>query len=347
MPSVTIQPFGEVISLAVGESVLSAVLRAGRFVKYGCKHGGCGTCRAHLVSGTPVLNANTSFALSNTDRESGIVLLCSTFVNMQDLVVDVSKTMMDLDDDQFYAGQIIREYACEVERIDMLTHDIRGLCLRLVDPPQMEFNAGQYAEVAVYGRDDEWRAYSMANPPFERGRLYFIIKRISCGWFSSKLDGAMRPGYPIRLRGPLGQFCIRPSYRKIIMIANGSGLGPIRAMLYDLIIKRNERPVMFLYGVHTDRDLCLHDELTNLSDTHKWLRYIPVLSEPEHNMGGGWDGDVGLVTEAVCRHLPGPLRAYDAYLCGPSSMINAGIEVLEAAGCKSRHIHFDRFIPSG
>src|SRR5262245_38620597 len=48
---VTIQPFDEVIDVGDDESVLSAVLRQGRYLKYGCKHGGCGTCRAQLVEG--------------------------------------------------------------------------------------------------------------------------------------------------------------------------------------------------------------------------------------------------------------------------------------------------------
>lgn len=346
MPVVTIQPFGEVIEMDPGEAVLSAVLRAGRFLKYGCKHGGCGTCRAHLVSGEARLDERTSFALSDEDRDREIVLLCSTYAKEEDLVFDVSKTMMDLTEEQFTEGQRVLEYACEVERVDVLTHDIRGLWLRLLEPAGMDFEAGQYAELEVHGGNDEWRAYSMANAPQQPGRLYFIIKVLKDGRFSSSLDGALRPGARLRLRGPMGQFGVRLSYRKMIMIAGGSGLGPIRAMLYDLIAKENQRDVTFLYGARTDRDLCLHAELAGLAEAHPWLRYVPVLSEPERNLGE-WEGETGLVTEAVARIVPGTLRAYDAYLCGPPPMIDAGIDVLKDAGCKPRHIHFDRFVPSG
>lgn len=345
MPAVTIQPFGDTLEVAPGESVLAAILRNGRFVKYGCKHGGCGTCRAQMVSGDPVLDSRTAFALSDDDRDAGIVLLCSAYAKATDLVVDVSDTM-DLTEDEFRAGENVQEFTCEVESIDVLTHDIRGLWLRLVDPPAMEFEAGQYADLEVFGGDDEWRAYSMANPPGERGRLYFIIKVFPDGRFSGRLDSELGPGDHLRVRGPLGQFSVKLSYRKMVMIAGGSGLGPIRAMLRDLVVKGNERLATFFYGARSDRDLCFHDEMTALAQAHEWLTYIPVLSEPENN-AGDWGGDTGLVTEAVPRHLTGSLRAYDAYLCGPPGMIDAAMEVLAASGCKPRHIHFDRFVPSG
>src|SRR5215470_5569292 len=94
---VTVLPFGEKLEAAPGESVLQAILRQGRFVKYGCKHGGCGTCRAEVLEGDYDLSDNTSFSLSEADRQADIVLLCSTFAADDDaLIIDVSHTMDDL-----------------------------------------------------------------------------------------------------------------------------------------------------------------------------------------------------------------------------------------------------------
>src|SRR6185369_7845939 len=88
-----VEPFGEVVEVRPGESALAALLRHGRFVRYGCKHGGCGTCRARLVSGACQLSDRTSFSLSDADREAGIALLCSTYVTGGEVVVDLSGVM--------------------------------------------------------------------------------------------------------------------------------------------------------------------------------------------------------------------------------------------------------------
>jgi len=342
---VTILPFGETIDVEPNESVLAAILRQGRFVKYGCKHGGCGTCRAEAVEGDYRLGDNTSFSLTDDDRARGIVLLCSTFPDGDGLVIDVSQTMDDLSEEQYLAGQRVQQYLATVDRLDTLTHDIRWLGLRLDEPPDIAFAAGQYIEVGVPGAVDQWRSYSMANPPSESGRVDLIVKLIPGGRFSAALRERLAIGDRLRLRGPLGSFGTRLSHRPMVMVAGGSGKAPILAMLKDLAATGNRRAVTFFYGARTDRDLFLLAELDELVSDNPWLTFIPALSEPQGN-NGPWHGEVGLVTEVLARRLPST-KGMEAYLCGPPGMVDAVIDVLNASGCKERHIYFDRFVPSG
>jgi alkene monooxygenase reductase len=343
--AVTVLPFGETIEVGAGESVLKAILRQGRFVKYGCKHGGCSTCRAEVVQGEYELSDNTSFSLSDADRAAGVVLLCSTFVESDELVIDVSQTMDDLSEEQYLAGQHVQEYVATVDRAEGLTHDIRWLGLRLDDPAGLPFTAGQYVEVAVPGTADTWRSFSMANPPGESGRVDLIVKVIPGGAFSGILDTGVARGDQMRLRGPFGQFGVRLSHRPMIMVAGGSGMAPILGMLRDLAATRNRRDVIFFYGARSRRDLFLVDELAGLAGLHEWFTFVPALSEPRA-ADGDWTGNTGLITEVLARHLPST-GGMEAYLCGPPPMIDAAIEVLKSTGCKERHIYFDRFVPSG
>jgi alkene monooxygenase reductase len=342
---VTVLPFGETLEVGPGESVLKAILRQGRFVKYGCKHGGCSTCRAEVVQGDYELSDNTSFSLSDADRAAGVVLLCSTFIQADELVVDVSRTMDDLSEDQYLAGQHVQEYLATVDRVEAFTHDIRWLGLRLKDPATFAFTAGQYVEVAIPGRADSWRSFSMANPPGEAGRVDLIVKVIPGGAFSAALDSGIARGDQLRLRGPFGQFGVRLSHRPMIMMAGGSGMAPIFAMLKDLAATRNRRDVIFFYGARSRRDLFLLGELEGLASSHDWFTFVPALSEPDP-ADRDWAGPNGLVTEVLARHLPST-RGTEAYLCGPPVMIDAAIDVLKSTGCKERHIYFDRFVPSG
>jgi NAD(P)H-flavin reductase/ferredoxin len=340
---IRIEPFGESLDIRDGESVLAAILRQGRFVRHGCKHGGCGTCRAQLVSGDCELSSRTSFSLSDADRADGVVLLCSTYVTAGEAVFDVSRTT-DLSEDEFRSAAHIVEYVAEVAVIESPTPDIRRVRLQLVDPPTMRFTAGQYVEVAVPGTDSEWRSYSMSSDPADRGALELIVKLIPGGRFSSVLDGRLRLGDRLRLRGPMGQFAVRLSHRPMVMVAGGSGIGPIRAMLYELVRADNVRPVHLFYGARRQGDLFVLDELRALEHDHPWFRLTPTLSEPVRDVA--WNGEVGLVADVLARELV-QARGTEGYLCGSPAMIDAAIRVLVAAGCKEKHIYFDRFVPSG
>jgi NAD(P)H-flavin reductase/ferredoxin len=342
---VTVMPFGETLGVEPGEALLGAVLRQGRFVRYGCKHGGCGTCRAQLVSGECVVGAQTSFSLSDDDRSAGIVLLCSTYAEDDEVVVDVTDTM-DLTADEFAAGQTVVECAAVVEGLDGVTHDIQALRLALPPGVELAFTAGQYVEVQVPGSVGEWRSFSMANPPADSTHVDLLVKVIPGGRFSSALATTVRRGDTMRLRGPFGQFGIRLSHRPIVMVAGGSGMAPIRSMLADLAARGNERPVTFFYGARCDRDLFDVAVLEAFAAEHAWFTFVPALSDPDGNVAG-WDGECGLVTDVLDRRLAGDLRQVEAYLCGPPPMIDAAIALLTRRGCRPRHVFFDRFVPSG
>lgn len=341
---VTILPFGETLEVEPGESVLKAILRQGKYVKYGCKHGGCSSCRAEVIEGEYSLNDNTSFSLSDADRHAGVVLLCSTFCDT-DITIDVSTTMDDLDEIAFNAGQETNELVGTVDRREMLSHDIVWIGLKLGEGVDLPFIAGQYVEVKIPGTEDTWRSFSMANSPGEKNRVDLVIKIIPGGAFGTALKEGFSIGDPVEVRGPFGTFAARWSHRPMIMIAGGSGMAPILAILKDLAANRNKREVLFIYGARQYRDLILTDELEKLAAEHDWFTYLPTLSE--HDASDlTWGGELGLVTEALCRRLPST-EGYEAYLCGPPPMIDAAIGILESGGCKPKYIFFDRFVPSG
>jgi NAD(P)H-flavin reductase/ferredoxin len=341
---VTILPFGETLQVEDGESVLKAILRQNRFVKYGCKHGGCSTCRAFVVDGDFTLSDNTSFSLSDADRASGVVLLCSTYAET-DLVIDVTHTMDDLDETTYRAGIEVLEFSGVVDRREQLSHDIVWLGVQLSDGAKLPLLPGQYVDLHIPGTEDSWRSFSLANAPGEENRVDLIIKIIPDGAFSGALQRGLGPGDTVRLRGPQGSFALRWSHRPMVMVAGGSGIAPVWSMLQDLAAHSNQRPVLFCYGARAAKDLVLRAELEELERTHDWFTYVPALSEPGAD-DADWTGELGLITEVLARLLP-DAKKHEAYMCGPPGMIDAAVAVLTANGCKPRHVYFDRFVPSG
>jgi NAD(P)H-flavin reductase/ferredoxin len=330
-----IQPFDEVIQCGHDETILAAVLREKLFIRYGCKGGGCGTCKVLLVDGD-VDEPGTSFALSAAERNKGFILACSS-VPVEDCTIDVDG--MDLSDEEFHAGDVTATYDATLEVLEPLTHDIRFLRLRLDRP--MPFTAGQFVNVFPPGAGSS-RSYSMANSPSDPGIIDLILKVIPNGFFSTYLGESARCGDRLKVEGPFGLLKIRLSHRKVLMIAGGSGMAPILSMATDLAEKGNDRPVTLFFGARREGDLYLLDRIQQIAERMP-LEFIPALSEawPED-----WWGETGMVTSAIARRLP-DLEGYDAYLCGPPPMIDAAIPLLVDSGVRDRNIYFDAFVPSG
>ena len=338
MTEIHVLPFGRGFESAHEETILAAALRQGLYVRYGCKHGGCGTCKAILVDGD-VEETGSTFALPASERAEGWILLCSS-LPLQDCVIDVSS--MELTEEEFLSGDQIGSFLTEVEAIQPLTPDIRTLRLRLVEPEAITFVAGQFVNLEIPG-SEEVRSFSLSNPPSDAHRLDLIVKLLAGGQFSHLLRGDLRVGDRLRAYGPFGRLKVRLSHRRILMIAGSSGLAPFLSMLEDLARKGNTRPVTLFFGARRPQDLYCLDRIASIQEAMPTLEFLPVLSDawPRH-----WSGETGLVTDAVARRLPS-LEGYDAYLAGPPAMIDAAIPMLHARGVRARNLYFDAFLPTG
>jgi NAD(P)H-flavin reductase/ferredoxin len=338
MAHIGIEPFGADIQAADGETVLGAVLRSGRYLRYGCKYGGCGTCKALLVAGE-VHDAGSTFALPNSAREQGWILTCSS-TPLADCEIDVSS--MDLSEAEFYGGDQVATLQASLVCVELLTPTIYGVTLRLVDPPVIAFKAGQFVNIELPGTTQEAaRAFSIANSPADNSKVELFVKRIPGGRFAEYLASA-RPEDTIRLHGPLGSLRVRPSYRKMIMIAGGSGLAPILSMLTDLADRHDQRAACLFFGARSTAELYHLDRIQRLRRAGAQFDFVPVVAEPDQ----AWTGETGLVTEAVARRMPS-LRGYDAYICGPGPMVAAAIELTLRLGVRQPNIYYDAFVPTG
>jgi NAD(P)H-flavin reductase/ferredoxin len=329
-------PFGRTIECAEGEPILSAALSRGYFLRYGCKHGGCGTCKA-LVTDGDIEDTGSSFALTHAERSAGWILVCSSRP-LSDCVIDLSA--MSLTEEEFLAGDQVETFETVIERVTDLTPTIRGVTLRLVNPPQMRFTAGQFVNVEVPGADSP-RAFSMANAPSANSEIELIVRVFPGGKFGEYLKHAER-GQQVRVFGPVGSLRVRLSYRKIIMIAGGSGMAPMLSMLTDLAQKKDRRPATVFFGARTCEELYYIDRLKALCNFSAQAEFVPVVE----SAGEAWDGERGLVTDAIARRM-GSLRGYDAYLCGPPLMVEAARELVVQLGVRQANVYFDAFVPTG
>src|SRR5260370_11593483 len=169
----------------------------------------------------------STFALPEYESEEGYVLLCRSHA-YSDLEVE----LINYDEDIIRLGIPVESFRTVVDAIEPLTHDIKRLVLKKVDPEKkMKFNAGQYASLRIPG-SEEYRAYSMANTPLTSDRLEFIIKVFPGGRFSGLLEGGITVGQEMEPKGPYGVFRLREkSGSDIICVCGGQGIARLGACL--------------------------------------------------------------------------------------------------------------------
>jgi propane monooxygenase reductase component len=336
--NVRFEPVGIEIEVDEDETVLNAAFRQGVMLMHGCKEGQCSACKSFLLDGDVDMERYSTFALADYEREEGYVLLCRCHA-YSDLKVE----LINYDEEMLRSGVPIQVVQTRVETIEPLTHDMRRLVLALEDPHEMAFNPGQYVDITIPGTT-KTRSFSMANTPSTDDHLEFVIRVYPDGHFSGLLEGKLKPGDPLTVKGPYGVFTLRDHPdRDLLFIGGGAGMAPILCLLRSMSESRNQRKTTYYYGARGRRDLCYLEEMEELGRRLPDFRFVAALSEPAD--GEEWDGEVGMITDVV-KSGEASLDNADAYLCGPPPMIDAAMPVLVGLGVDPDNILFDKFTVS-
>lgn len=311
MHTVTLQPSGQQFQVEEGESVLTAALRAGFILPYGCKDGACGSCKAKILSGEVDYGVYQHRALTDAERAQGKALLCQAQA-LTDLVVE-ARTIGAAQ------GIQIKTLPCRVQAMERLADDVIVLTLKLPANEQFKFLAGQFIEFLL--RDGVRRSYSMANPPHDASLLQLHIRFMSGGKFTEHVFGKMKERDILRFEGPLGTFFLRTdSDKPIVLVASGTGFAPIKAIIEHALHEGVARPMTLYWGGRRPKDLYLNALAEKWAAEHPDFKYVPVVSDalPEDR----WQGRTGFVHRAVMEDFP-DLSGYQVYACGAPLMVDA------------------------
>jgi propane monooxygenase reductase subunit len=338
---VRFEPVGLEIEVAEDQTILRAAAEQGIMLMHGCKEGQCASCKSFILDGDDVeLDKYSTFALPEFEKDEGYTLLCRAHA-YEDLTIE----LLNYDEEMIHSGLPLQHAVVEVESNENVTHDMRHLVVRLVEPTTFRFFPGQYVDFTIPGAD--WtRSFSMANPSsMESGRLEFVIRVYPNGRFSEFLDTEVSVGDRLEIDGPFGMFTLRDAPDKpLVFLGGGAGMAPVLCLLRAMAERGIDRPTTYYYGARRRRDLCFEKELAALSDVLPRFRFVPALSEPED--GEDWDGEVGLITDVV-RRLATDLKSADAYVCGPPPMVEAALELLPELGVAEKRIFYDKFTTTG
>jgi propane monooxygenase reductase component len=340
---VRFEPVGIEIEVSEDQNILRAAAEQGVMLMHGCKEGQCAACKSFLLEGEDIEHDKYStFALPDHELEEGYTLLCRAHA-YEDLTIE----LLNYDEEMIRSGLPIQQGVAEVVSKDSVTHDMRHLVLRLIEPDEIKFFPGQYVDIAIPDTD-EVRSFSMANTSSrESGLLEFVIKVYPDGHFSKFLAEKLAEGDRLDISGPFGVFTLREGDNDLIFVGGGAGMAPILSLLRTLAERGLHRKATFFYGARTKQDLCFEAELRELEEKLPDFRYIPALSEPAGSEPGSeWDGETGLITDVVKRHAS-DLRGAHAYVCGPPPMVEAALPLLATLGVEEKRIYYDKFTTTG
>jgi predicted ferric reductase len=235
--------------------------------------------------------------------------------------------------------RVVRPIALNVEhrlRVESVVPEAPGVVSihvkgRRLD--RLDAQPGQFFLWRFLTKDGWFKAhpFSLSAPPTANS-LRFTVKDL--GDETAKIQH-IRPGTRLFAEGPYGTFTDqRRTRRKVLLLAAGIGITPLRAMVEAMPARKGE--IMLLYRIVRPSDAIFENELRELART----RGIVVHIIPGAEIG---DDNTDLLSiPALHAGVPG-IASRDCYICGPPSFIDAIRRRLERLGVPRRQIHFERF----
>ncbi len=377
-----LEPTGEVqivinqqqtLTVPRGGKLLSVLADNGVFVSSACGGGGtCAQCTVHVHEGGGEILATETGHISKRDARNGMRLSCQVAVK-QDLKIEVPAEVFETS-----------KWNCTVRSNRNVATFIKELVLELPEGEEVGFQPGGFIQVEVPPHElsyktfdieeeyhEDWdrfslwdvesvveepvvRAYSMANYPGETGIIMLNVRvatpppRSPSGTPPGKVSSFifdLKPGDPVTISGPYGEFFIKETQNEMVYIGGGAGMAPLRSHIFELFKQQStDRKVSFWYGARSLREMFYVEEFDELAEKSENFEWHVALSDPlpEDN----WTGHTGFIHQVVLENYlenhPAP-EDCEYYICGPPLMLQAVLGMLDELGVEPENIAFDDF----
>jgi ferredoxin-NADP reductase len=234
------------------------------------------------------------------------------------------------------------------ELVERLRETPRVVSLVLDVPGWAGHRPGQHVDVRLTAEDgyQAQRSYSLAAPA-EGERLVLTVEQLEDGEVSPFLTEELRPGERFELRGPIGGYFVWDSDRDgpLPLVAGGSGVVPLMAMLRHRAAAAVDVPATLLYSSRTFEDVIYREELDRLAEADSSLTVAHTLTRAQPD---GWDGYARRIDGEMLAEVFGPPDDdATAFVCGPTRFVEVAADGLVGLGYDPSRVRTERFGPSG
>jgi ferredoxin-NADP reductase len=226
------------------------------------------------------------------------------------------------------------------------TPRVRSLILDV--PGWAGHRAGQHVDVRLTAEDgyQAQRSYSIASPP-EEERLTLTVERLDDGEVSPYLVDEVVAGDRFELRGPIGGYFVweAPDGGPLLLVAGGSGVVPLMAMIRHRAALGSSAPVRLLYSSRSLEDVIYRSELERLTAEGDGLEVVHTLTRDQPP---GWSGYSRRIDADLLREVAWPAeRSATAFICGPTRLVESVAAGLVDLGYDPSRVKTERFGPTG
>jgi ferredoxin-NADP reductase len=228
------------------------------------------------------------------------------------------------------------------------TPQVKSLVLEV--PGWEGHRAGQHLDVRLTAEDgyQAERSYSIASAPAEP-HVTLTVERLDDGEVSPYLTDELRPGDLLELRGPIGGwFTWRPEEGEggpLLLVAGGSGVVPLMAMIRQRAAVRSPVPVVLLYSARSYDEIIYRAALDQraAADMDLHVVYTLTRSQPE-----GWQGYRRRIDRAMLEEVGwAPAERPLVFVCGPTPLVESAATACVALGYAPERVKTERFGPTG
>ena len=233
-----------------------------------------------------------------------------------------------------------------VKAVRTETPEVKTLTLAL--PDWTAHRPGQHYDVRLTAADgySTQRSYSIGSEPERTGEIDITVERIADGEVSPYLDDTVVVGDRFEVRGPIGGYFVwdKTIGGPLLLVAGGSGVVPLMAMLRHRAAAGVKDPARLLYSARSQEQIIYGQELETLARKDGLtISYTLTRTRP-----AGWKGYTRRIDDAMLKEVSAPLgRDAFAYVCGPTALVEVAADGLERVGLPAERIRTERFGPSG
>jgi len=203
----------------------------------------------------------------------------------------------------------------------------------------VDYVPGQSVSIETPARPRLWRYYSMANAPRPDNMLEFHVKVIPGGNVSLALASDSIVDTKIRIGPPIGVLTLSKPLpdRDLLFVAGSTGLAPLKAIIDQLTTLPEPPKVHLFFGSRTPDGLYDLDNLEKIAAQNPWLTVIPSVSSGDLR----YSGETGSLPDVIARQ--GDWSEHEAYVVGPSEMVQDTVARLKGSGMAQDQIHIEDF----
>jgi CDP-4-dehydro-6-deoxyglucose reductase, E3 len=333
MKIIRLLPSGTEVPCEEGQTVLSALEKAGFALPNNCRAGACGECKVKVCSGEIDQGFVLDMALPRAEREEGFGLMCmaKSMSEVLEIEYGTEDALPKLFPPREGMVYVVTEKSLVTSRIIRLR--LRGL------GDALRFWPGQYISLGDPRNGIAERNYSIANIPNQEGEILLYITRVKDGSTSSWLHDQVNEGETLKVNGPYGTFIGDPaSPLPVLCLAAGSGLAPIESLATAAMLRGGfKRPATVLFSAQKQEDLFDIGHFRFLESKFHNFKFQTTLTRDENP-----SGHTGRITELLPSLYP-DLSGHGLFIAGSPEFVEDCVSKAKSLGALEVNIHTEKF----